>query len=202
MEQDLKIKLFENKNRDTVEIAPYILTYEPPKPNGRENSRRKIVYDIISLLKSENEIIIEVNTSLMSIKSGDKKEYVFGLIDRLKSQGLNYMYRKTPSTTKRSIFSFLFGGSEEVHEVILHVPESMWRTQELKDLLPVFGAKYYIFGENSEANAHLENMYRMTDEDKINFFKLIVFDPGVLDRMSINTRHLSLQDLRKMLQLS
>jgi hypothetical protein len=197
MERDLKIQIKENKVKESLNFVQYILTYDThglKKEN--ENLTRENSYRIISMLKSDNDVVIEVNSSLLNIRGAQKQAYVFSLLDSLKSMGLDYRYRKMSSSSGQTILSFVIGKKEDEHEIFIYVPDSVWRTSEFQDIMPAYGAKYYIYDGSLETNECLDNLYRITDEEKLDFFKITIFDPGILERMAINSKRLCLEDLK------
>jgi hypothetical protein len=197
MLQDFKIQLKENKSKDSQNVAQYILTYtvhgpkKDPKSQSRENS-----YEIISALKSDNDVIIEINSSLLNMAGNQKKqEYVFKLLESIKALGLEYRYRKMNVAAPSSMFSLVLGKKNiDEHEVLVYVSKDIWKTNEFQNIMPAFGAKYNVYDGSLGADECLDNMYRLTDDEKLDFFRIILYDPGVYNQMAFNSRHLGLED--------
>jgi len=87
------------------------------------------------------------------------------------------------------------------HEITVFIPDKVWRQKEFYDKLPAYGVKYYIDGENIEGKKLLDKMYIMPDDEKLEYFKLIIFDSPSFRHMGINTRHLTMSDIKLALGL-
>jgi len=192
-----KLKIRENKTDGGLNFARFALTYKVPdtQEQCRQNS-----FNIISLLKSGNDVIIEINSSLFNVSENRREEIVMGFIDDIRSLGLEYRYRKVAATGSQSFLSALFGKkNNQAHEVLVYVPHNVWQQESFKSAIPLYGARYYVVNGSLEAGKALEDMYRMMDFEKLQFFKLVVFDAGLLGSMGINSQTLQMEDIKRLL---
>lgn len=194
--ENKNIKLKQVNTDASLESAQISLTY---KQQGSEEKARESSYEILSALKSDNDVIIELNSTLFNLPDKEKDSYFRKFVETIRSLDLEYRYRKV-SVNTQSIFSFLFGQKTvQAHEILVYVPHEVWLTETFRSILPIYGARYYVTKEAAEADEILEEMYRMMDFDKLDFFKLIIFDAGTLSSMGINSSSLTIEDLKEML---
>jgi hypothetical protein len=195
--KDLKLKDY--KAKGTLESPQYVLTYKQSKS---DDESRKTSYEILSAMKTDGDAVIELNSNLFMCQEKLKDDIIFKFIENAKKTGLDYRYRKIANSGTSSIFGkILSRAKSDAHEIIVYVPCSIWESESFSDMIFLKGARYYFTG-NSPINTNLlEEMYRMTDIEKLNFFKLIVFDMNDMGHMGINTGTLEFNDVKKLLGL-
>ncbi|MGI6086177.1 MAG: hypothetical protein ACOYIF_12225 [Acetivibrionales bacterium] len=171
------------------------------KPEGGE-SKSDISYEILSALKKDRDVVIEINTSLIldakrSIPFSPEK-----FLSQIRNLNLVYSYRKSQRQGKPDFFSFLFGGKrdEDCHEIIFYVPDDVWKAEAIKKILPTFGVKYYI-KDNSGNDAHnvLDEMNRLTDKEKADYFSYVIFDVAEFNQMGISSNQYGSDDIKEAL---
>lgn len=194
------IKIKETKTEDSLESARYYLSY---KQSNKVEEARTFSYKLLSLLKGSSDVVMEINTSLF-FSSGTNSDFIQFYIEYAKKLGLDYRYRKIQASGNKSIFSRLLsqGKNQDAHELIIHVPAGIWEMEGFCDYINTNGTRYYFTGAEKASGNLLDEMGRMTDTDKLNFFKLIVFDFCSLGNMGINSKILKLDDLKKLLNLT
>lgn len=192
-----KLKIRENKTDGSLNFARFALTYKVPETldQSRQNS-----FEILSLLKCDKDVIIEINSSLFSVPENRREMIVMDFIDNIRSLGLEYRYRKVAATGSQSILTLLFGKkNNQAHEVLVYVPHNVWVQESFKSALPLNGARYFVVNESLDAAKALEDMDRMMDYEKIRFFPMVIFDAGMLGSMGINSQTLQMSDIKKLL---
>lgn len=195
-----KLKLNERKGKGTMDSPQFSLSYKV----NYEQVDTKISYDILSALKGDNDVIIEVNSSLANVAKSEGEDSAIAFLQKIRSLGLDYSYRKVPAATKQSFLAQLFGGGKKenlAHEVLAYVPDKVWRDESFQSLLPVYGARYYVTKEPEESDKIVNEMCRMLDNEKVDYFKLIIFDVASFGQMGIVTNYLARSDLKNMLGL-
>lgn len=182
-----------------MDYAQFRLAYNS---QGLEYNIRHASYIILSSLKSDNDLIIEINSSLFSMSESKKEPFIKNLLESAKSLGLYYQYKKVPAYAKQNIFSLFFNKNvSHAYEVFIYVPHKIWSTDEFSNFLHLCCARYYITKESVEASTIIDNMQQMTDNEKLDFFKLIVFNNVTYGGMGINTHSLSIPDINQLLEL-
>jgi hypothetical protein len=194
--KDLKIRLKQVSNELSLNSAQYALTY---RSSGSEETARESSYQILSTLKDDHDLIIEINSAYFNLSNKKKEEYFHDFVNGIRTLDLVYKYRKV-SVNSSSSFAFLFGNkTTQAHEIMIYVPNKVWLTEEFRSLSPIYNARYYITENNTQADEILEKMYQMMDTEKLEFFPLIIFDGGILSNMGINSKTYTLEDLEKKL---
>lgn len=199
---DLKGKLLkfkDNKIRGSLEGAQYILTYRQDR-NLDEAARTS--HAILSALKEEDEIVLELNSSLFYTSDKPKNELINQCIETAKKLGLEYRYRKVPPSGVSSLFEKLLNRTREnAHELIVHIPAESWKNESILSLILPYGARYYATDSPSGNTSLLDAFSNMTDRDKLEHFRLIVFDMGMLGHMGINSASMEPGEVKNLLKI-
>ena len=194
-----RIKLRENKTDGSLGFARYSITVGVP---ASEEQCRQTSFDILSALKQDSDAIMEINSSLFNMNKNERDEIALLLLEDLKDLGLHYRYRKVSSVASPSFFSMLLGKKEsQAHEFLVYIPDTVWQSENFKSLMPAYGARYYFLKESTDSGKVFDDMYRMLDSEKLNYFRLIVFDSGMLGSMGINTNSMDVKDIKSLLGL-
>lgn len=193
------LKFKDNKKSGNLEGAQYILTYRSDS-NMDESARTS--YAIISALKREDDLVLELNSSLFYSTDTPGDELIFQCIDTAKKLGLEYRYRKVPSSGTPSFLGKLLSKtSENAHYLIIYIPAESWKNESILSLILPYGARYYMTGKSSGDNNILDTFSNMTDRDKSEYFRLIAFDMGKLGHTGINSTSMKPDEVRKLLNI-
>jgi len=196
---NLNIKLRENKSAGGLNDPRYMITYQS-KSSGGENSKNS--FEIISALKGSNDILLEFNSSLLMVTEGNRETCSTNFIKAIKAMNLIYKYRKSAPLGKKSIISQLFsGGNKEAHELLVYIPNEVWEQEGFSSILPTGGLRYYITNGPSDGNKVLEDIFtgQLMEDEKIDFFKLIIFDSSSFGQMGIVSNHLGFDEIKQLL---
>jgi hypothetical protein len=189
------IDLTGNKNPDAPQ---YSISYRVKSQPDIKQS-----YEIISHLKENNDVIIELNSSLSSLTRNRNNDYWSDFLNNIRELGLSYNYRKVPSATKPSILEFIFSrgktSNNEAHEIITYVPDDVWKVNSFINILPPYGAKYYVVKEPEDGSSLINALTQMTDDEKARYFRIIIFDVPAFGNMGINSNYLKASDIKSML---
>ena len=196
------IKIKENKVPPSSNAPKFILTYGTANP---KDDLGNVNLEIVSSLIKDNDIFIEVNSYLLNIGKAERESCAIGFMRYVDASGLESRYRKTKNTDQ-SFFSKVLslGKSDDwVHEIFVYVPNEAWDDFHLKRNLPECGVRYYICDGKADGKKILDDIhsYRMEDKERLDYFKLIVFDCKNFGSMGINTNKVSLADIKGMLEL-
>jgi hypothetical protein len=196
-----KIKIRENKAVRGLEGARFALSYGMPTSMSSVEYIRESSYEILSSLKSDSDVLIEINSSLFNIPRNQRDSFVTRFIDTIRDLGLEFRYRKVPSADRPSLLSIIFGkkGDNQAHEVVAYVPNNVWQQDNFKSVFPLCGARYYVIDEELEPSKTLDDVCNMLDSEKLERFKLIIFDSGLLGSMGINSLRLEMKDIKHLL---
>lgn len=195
-----KIKLKQNKPDGSLVSPDFSISF---KQSVSEKENRQNSYDILSVLKGNNDVVIEANSSLFNLPASQRESSAMDFLDTIRALGLDYRYRKTASSSAPSFLSQLFGMNKNssAHEILAYVPHSVWKTEDFCKAIPVFGARYYITDGPAESSKLLDDMSKMLDEEKRDFFKLIVFDASSFSYMGVYTKRLTYEDIKQLLRI-
>jgi hypothetical protein len=188
--EDLKIKLIKNRNSPSMALPIYTITYkeDPKRPYYPS-------YQILTALIGQSDVFIELNSDLAVASTNDRMGTVrnyqetAGLIP-----GIEFRSRRIPSAQRPTILGFQFGTQKklEAEEIVMFIPKSVWNSEKFMETLPVNGARYYITKETGiavtglpDGRSILEGFWNMTDGEKADIFKFILFDTPHLGRMGM-----------------
>lgn len=193
------IKIKENKSRESLDTARFHLSY---KLIEKLEQLRPFCYNLLSSLKGSSDVVMEINTNLVAVSQTSDKDLIQYYTELAKKLGLDYKYRKIPFAGNNSIFSKLFNmKKQDAYELVIHIPAAIWDTEGFSDYINTCGTRYYFTDNEKSTDKLLDEMDKMTDIDKHNFFKMIVFDMSSVGNMGINSRKLELCDIKKLLNL-
>lgn len=193
------LKFKDNKTRGSLEAAQYILTY---RQDRNLDEAAATSHAILSVLKREDEIVLELNSSLFYVSDKPKDELIFQCIETAKKLGLEYRYRKVPTAGTPSMFEKLLNRTREnAHELIVHITAENWKNESVLSLILPYGARYYATDIPSGDNNLLDTFSNMTDKDKLEHFRLIVFDVGLLGHMGINSTSMEPGEVKRLLKI-
>lgn len=191
-----KIKLVDNRAKANSGIPQFSLSYNPENRQSESN----VSYEVLSLLKEDNDIVIEIDTSLFIQSKKSKKFIPEDFISEIRKMNLEYSYKKSQSQ-KQDFFSSLFGikKTEEEHVVTVYVPDNVWNDESFKRILPDCGARYLIKKNTDEARKVLDEMNLLTDNERKNYFSFVIFDVSEYNQMGITSNHYGYDDIKKIL---
>jgi hypothetical protein len=195
---DVKMKLTERKTDNSLESPRFVLTLGQAKSHDLQISGN---YDALTKLIGTNDVVINLDSSLLSMPYSRRESHVMNILGAIRALNLEYKYQKFESRSKWSIFSMLFGGNanKKEHEILAYIPNEIWVKGEFKNKFPAYGARYFVLKDSQDSTKLLEDMQKMLDAEKLEYFRLIIFDNAIINSMGIFTNHLDLPDLKRIL---
>lgn len=195
------IKIKENKGAYGVETAKYYISYSG---KGNNDVHRKKSYDIISALKGDRDVLIEMKSSLLSLEVFKREKCSIDFLKGVKDLGLSFRSRKVPAKDSGSILTKLFSFGQtpkDAYEIIAHVPGDTWNDPGFKSIIPYFGVMYYICKENSDAPKIMDDLFngQIFDEEKFDLFKFFIYDCTDFGQMGVFTKDMEYADLERIL---
>ncbi|MGI6776830.1 MAG: hypothetical protein ACOX7R_02015 [Acetivibrionales bacterium] len=193
--EEYKLKFSSRKGGGSLDSPQFSLSYRAN--NEAINSRAS--YEILSKLIGDNDVVIEVNSSLTNTTKTESEDRTFHFLSEVRNRALDYSYRKVPSSARQSFLSMIFGGGKknaEAHEIMAYIPEKVWKEETFLSVLPVYGARYYVMKSPEEGDKVINELCRMLDSEKIDYFKLIVFDVASFGQMGIVSNYLTADDIK------
>jgi hypothetical protein len=191
------LKLALTGNKPDSGLPQYTLSYK----TGTGRPDTDISYEILSKLKKDKDVVIEINTSLFlstALKTDIRPEAVLA---EIRSLDLAYTYRKVKGTVNQGFLSMFFGKRpEDFHEIYVYIPNNLWCSNIYKKLVPANGARFYILKKSEEGSLVLDKMACLTDLEKADHFEYIIFDLAELNRMGIISNMHSFEDIKKSLE--
>lgn len=192
-----KLKLTRTGNKENTGMPQYSLSYKQEKGQ----SITDISYEILTRLKNDNDAVIEINSSLTMKTGGNTDFQPEKLLAEIRDLDLVYSYRKVKETKNQGFINSLFMGKKpgDSHEIYVYIPGNIWSIDLFKRISPSFGVRYYIMRKSDEGSNILDEMIRMTDNEKADHFEYIIFDLTELKRMGIISNRHSFEDIEKIL---
>jgi len=200
MEETLKkyIKFKANKVSNDTDLPQYSISY---MTNNAKIDNKKISFELISALKEDSDIVLEINSSLFSFSQLSRENIALQFLEDIRHIGFDYLYRKVPSAS-RSFLSHLFGlgkKDDQAHEILVYIPDESWNKETLYNIIPTNGVKYYITKDNTQGRKVMDDLYQITDDEKLNAFKLVIFDVSSFGQMGIKSRSLTADDIKRLI---
>lgn len=199
--ENYKIKLTRNNNkneRDHV-LPDYSIVY---KAKGSEHTRAG--YDILSRLKADNDLVMELSSSMILGTGLDTEKLTVDFLSNVRNMNLDYSCRQTSVPAKQSFLSQLFTGVNKAtvsNEILAYISDTIWKEKSFQDMMPLYGARYYVTNNAENGKELLERMSRMTEPEKREYFKLIAFHASILGQFGIVSKYITESELKMMLEL-
>lgn len=193
------IKLKDNKIRGRLDAAQYTLTY---RPDADRRDSAATSHAILSALKGDGDVLLEINTNLLYDPGVPHEDLIRRCIDTAKKLELEYRYSKIPPSNRSSLFDRLFAKKPgDAHDLLVRIPAEIWNDKALLDLILPYGARYYLGWTSSGSETLPDACLNMMDSEKLERFRIIVFDTGRLGHMGINSATLEPSEIGKLLGL-
>ncbi|OPX44128.1 hypothetical protein CLHUN_19270 [Ruminiclostridium hungatei] len=194
MDKQIKLKLSNAENKYNEEISSFSLSY-----SGKRMENPEVSYRIISALKADASLFIELNSSLLNMDASDKKKLSEKFMEGLKQLGIEYLNKKTVESERRRVLSISLEGKKvEGFETYALIPGEIWCQQEFKELLPSEGLRYYLSTDDSESN--LSAFADLDEEERLKLSRMVIFDNAALGSMGINTAYLTKSEINRLLE--
>jgi hypothetical protein len=181
MNKNIKTKISDNTHKKDSEVSNFSIAYSARKMDNLIAS-----YEIISALKAEDNLIIEINSSLLSLSQYASKLFISEFLTALEKMKIEYRNKKILVNAKRSLFSF---GQEskkiEGFNIFAYIPNDIWKKQEFRSIIPNIGMRYYLLKTYSEIN--IDTFVNLDEDEKSEQCKMVIFDHILLGSMGINT---------------
>lgn len=194
MDKRIKYKINDSSDKKVSNLSRFSITYSGKRMDNREAS-----YEIISALKKDSDIIMELNSTLMALSEHDKNVLHAKFLQELDNWGIKYKNKKTSVNARRVVFSIPLEGKKiNGFELYVRIPGEIWYETRFKNIIPGSGVRYYMLQNDYESN--LNAFVELTEEEKIDLCKLVIFDNIALGSMGIITSALKICDLKDMLE--
>lgn len=196
------IKIRENKDANGINSARFYISYSG---KGNSDAHRKKSFEIISKLKGDREMFIELKSSLLSMDIYKREKCATDFLKSVKDLGLNFRSRKVPSKESMSFLAKLFtmgAAPKDSYEIISHIPSSTWNDYSFKEIIPYYGVFYYICKESPDAVKLMEDLFngQVLDEEKLDLFEFFIYDCIDFGQMGVFTNGLDISGIEQLLK--
>ncbi len=194
MDSGIKFKLSDISSNNS-EVSSFSLTY-----SGKKMQSYEVSYEIISALKKESELIIELNSSLLYIDSHNKSILPEKFLAELQSYGVEFLNKKTLNNERRRFFSIpmMEGKKVEGYEIYAFIPNDVWCDPKFKTLIPKVGLRYYV--PLPETDNNLSAFASLEEEERLALCQMVIFDNAMLSSMGITSVKLTKSNISELLK--
>jgi len=194
MDKNIKIKVSDNTYNKDSELSNFSITYSSKKIDNSQVS-----HEIISVLKAKDNIIIGINSSLLTLSEADKKIFILQFVESLEKIGIEFRKKKTLVDAKRSLFSIGRQSKKiEGFELLASISHDVWFEQEFIKIIPInVGMRYYL--PKSYSGNDLDAFVNLEEEERLEQCRLVIFDNVLLGSMGINTSMYKKDDIMELL---
>lgn len=183
MDKNIKIKLAEVDTSKNPQASRFSLAYR-----ARKMDNSQVSYEILSKLKAQADMILEVNSSLLNLSEKENKELFSKLVDALEKMNIEYRNKKIKVNAKRSVLSISVSSKEiEGFELLALISDKAWRDEATKKIIPQIGVRYYILEAGTQISP--DSFANLDEEEKNKLCKMIIFDHILFGCMGINTAY-------------
>ncbi|NLK86548.1 MAG: hypothetical protein GX279_03540 [Clostridiaceae bacterium] len=188
-----KIKIKKGSEKICGDAPQYSITYKSNLKNASS-----ISHEILSAFIGSNDVIIEINSD-MNGPEQNQNDPVAAFLDKTGTFDLAYRKKKVLSEKGKTVLGFAIGSKKQACEALIYVPNSVWHHPDMKKCLPLYGAKYYLTDEITDAPAKLNEIAGMSEEDRVEAFGIMIFDLAIYGQMGVLTKALSMDEIKEML---
>lgn len=193
MDSRIKTRITQNTSFKGNGTSQLSLSYTTKKLDNSQAS-----YEIISSLKADDNIIIEVTSALLNLNENETKVLESQLIDSFEEIGLDYRKKKISVNAKRTLFSIVMEGKKRAgFELLAYIPNDIWCSDEFKKIIPNIGVRYYLPKADTEIN--LDSFTNLEEEERSELCRMVIFDHIILGSMGINTSIYNKNDITEIL---
>ncbi|HEX7712387.1 MAG TPA: hypothetical protein VF531_00065 [Bacillota bacterium] len=206
--QDFNVKVGENTRRSDLAMPRFYIHY------GRQDSgavNRPAAYAIISRLKGQSDLFLEIKSELLNLPPGNRGVAGVSFLETVQRLGLDYRHRKQTGPQNTRVFGIeisLGKHTIEEHDILAYLPDSIWRREDFYSCLPLYGARYYVpasplDASTLDASSILDQLWQgeIAPQTQLEVFRWIGFDCINFGQMGLLSNSLTLQDLKKTLEI-
>lgn len=195
-----KIKIKKHKSDLSINSPKFTIEIEQAKSQDLQILNN---YEVLTNLIGTSDIVISLDSGLMNLPRQKRQPLIQKFLESIRAMDLEYKYLKSAShQPSQSILSILFKEKNtEDHEILTYIPNEIWMNSAFQDILPFYGARYFITKNNKNSPSILDDMQCMTDDEKLEYFKLIVFNCIYINSMGICSKYISLPELEEILNI-
>ena len=192
-----KIKIKENKAWGGLSNPRFTIFLEA---YTTEEQQRSSSYDALSKLVGDNDVLMELDSSLVNLPAKQREPYALQFMKNIRTLGVEYKCSKVASSSSPSFISALFGAkSAPSQQIIACIPNEIWTKPEMKDMLSLHGARYYVPKEKADGVKLLEDFEKLLDDEKLDYYKLIAFNVMSFNSIGLFSSSLGLDDVKTLL---
>lgn len=193
MDKRIKAKISENTSYKNDGASQISIAYSTRKIDNAEAS-----YQILSELISGDDVIIELDSSLLNISENENKVLVSDLINEFENLGIEYKKKKVSLNVKKSILSIMIDSKKrDGFEFTAYIPHEIWCSQEFKNIIPQMGLRYFLPKSGTEIN--LDSFTDLDEDEKKELCRMVIFDHIILGSMGITSTIYTKKDISEIL---
>lgn len=194
-----KLKIKEQKSDLSLDSPQFIIEIEQAKSSDLQVQNN---YEVLTKLIGVSDIIISLNSALMNLTYRQRLPLIQKFLESIRALNLEYKCLKVTGSSGHSFLPMLFKSkSTEEQEILVYIPNKIWMDSGFQEILPFYGARYFITKNNINSPAILDDMQKMLDDEKMEYFRLIVFNSMYISSMGICSKYLSLSELEEILNI-
>ncbi len=190
-------RLTENKSGGGWEGPRFHIEYD--RLSGMQ-AKKELSFKLISLLKQNSDLIIRIDSQLLSLPPNERGDAVLNLIGEFKSQGLEFRYRQFPGNNSSGFwYQLLRLDRNETMESMVYVPGQAWQGSLHSRM--TYGTFYYVCHSGDKGLEVLDDLFngKIQRFELGKFFRLLIFDSVISGHMGIFTDVMELKDIESLL---
>jgi hypothetical protein len=194
-----KIKIKEHKITPSINSPRFTIEIDMAKSQDRQIQDN---YDLLTKLIGINDVVISLDSTLINLPYKERKLLTQRFLEAIRELSLEYKYQKSTGRSNMSFFSVLVGTKEtQEEEILAYIPNKIWSDGSIQKSLLYYGARYFVTKNISTASAVLDDMQNMQDNEKLEYFKLIIFNSMSVGSTGIFSKYLSLPELEEIVKI-
>jgi hypothetical protein len=176
------------KSQDTS-LADFYISYQSVNNNKSHPSKS---HQILSSLKQQQDIILEIDSQLTSLPTQSESQDAFAeLLSNLANLGVDYWDDQSKIKETKNFLGIPISSNKlfTAHRIIVPIPDKLWHEESFQKIIPYFGVRYYIAKEHSDLPKLMESLKSsaMSEDEEKQEFTFIIYDCIAFGQMGVKT---------------
>jgi hypothetical protein len=188
-----KYRIREHKINPSIDSPRFTIEIDLAKSQNHQIQNNN---ELLTKLIGISDVVISLDSTLLNLPYKQRKLLIQKFLENIREMNLDYKCMKVTGRSSQSFISVLFGAKNtQEEEILVYIPNNIWTDNTIQKSLLYHGARYFVIKNASTASAVLEDMQKMQDDEKLEYFKLIIFNCMSVGSTGIFSKYLSLSEL-------
>ena len=177
-------KEFTIRDSHDPKIARYFIAY--PQKEAKSKS-----YQLLTSIKQHQNLFLEFDSAFTNLPTPVEIENAAKeLLKNLQKLGINHRHQTSEAKDNRGLLGILnLNRTYTAYHIIAYIPDETWQSSSFQEIIPRYGARYYMCKTSVDQDAMLEDLLagRIPEEKMQEFYDFVVYDCVDFGQMGVKT---------------